>query len=695
MAIPTRSPVNTTHENTVKFLVHDVIPRVLETGIKAFAVLPQTNQYSAILKPGVKPFEEALNGTTEREFVISGVSSLLDYELFGHPIVRPTPHLAGTPCNAPSLCLEPTCLGLVEGMIESSNQIRNMCTSLSLGCLKDMLYSDRRFESKMKQYFAMHFEQPGAILSAYVRTRLLQESIKVVCVDRNINYSGPVIGGSNNIPLPFAMNSVDARLFPDLGTLGVEVGGANIADFMKFVAPRLMSGTFSQAGIDSVTWFGLTSSKETALRQTASTMDQYSEKSDRMSAATRLLSDKNFVHDGLFPKFEGSATGFRPIPADTLVASTIAGYVPEDNPEHNLALINGLLAVPSNWRYEMVEPPKDDFSFLGLGDALNFGMNTPGVKRLMSSAIFSKNQLAKDGVFYIGQAVNSQGFIDSKVTGVEKRKAPIREAVRTEVLLTYSDLSGNAPVNGQYAHVGSRVVTQKPAAGFELKSTMYVGSDIRGTARPVLLIFADDQPRHAKPIVVCNVVQSTVDGVGVVELSSCCGGELSYVTLTFTGTSHGFVVNNLVVYRNGIRGETKRGKVTTVSGAVVTVQAIDDANAIDTTEILHCCSNPDGYGIRGELLKELGSTLKTSSVFKVAYDSTTPAVLIETLKSLQATILGATGTLTLRNGETILFETTSAQAGGVFLSIALQPGETCDLVALDCTCLLGAIVTLD
>ena len=471
----------------------------------------------------------------------------------------------------------------------------------------------------------------------------------------------------------------------------------NLEAFKKYLAPRLFSGSFSQAGMANVTYYGLSSSRDIAINQTASVLDNIGEKADKIAAASKFLPESSFVHDGLFPKFKGASEGFMPITAEVLVPSTIAGLIPEDNPEHNLALINGILAVPSTWKYELVEPPTDDFSSLGLGDILDFANSTPGVKRLMSSSMFSKNQLAPDGVIYLGKTMDSNGMIVNKSSGMQPRKAPIREAVRTEVLLTYQDTSGNDAIAGQYNNVGARIVSQKVAQGFELKSTIYVGSDIKGTARPVLFIFADDQPRAAKPIEVCDIVEvdDADESTAGIEIVNCCGGTMAFVTLTFSSADHGFEVDDQVIYRSGPRGHTERTIVTAVSGAVVTIHAIDDSNALDTTVTLPCCTgSPDDYGSRGSLFLELGSTNKTASVFKVAPNSTT-SIYLELLTPVPATLNNATGNLVLRDGQVVEVSTVGAQAGGVFLEVDLAGGEACTLAKLDCTCLLGAVLTLD
>ena len=202
-----RVPAQQTYQDAFKFLTWEQFPAVLEKSIRYFGVIPQTGIYQHF-NPRVKSFKSALLESTGREFTLSGVGSLIDFDKYGHIIKRPTPQLAGTGCEGNSLCLEPTCFGFVEGVIESNNIIQNMCWSLALPCLKDHFYSDAQFDRKMRRYFSTFFHQAPAVSQAYQRTRLLQEAVKVVCTNRNFEYSGPVIGGPG-LSLPFYINPLD------------------------------------------------------------------------------------------------------------------------------------------------------------------------------------------------------------------------------------------------------------------------------------------------------------------------------------------------------------------------------------------------------------------------------------------------------------------------------------------------------
>lgn len=706
MSLHYRQPRNESYQDTFNFLAWNQFPAILEKSVKYFSVLPKTGIYQHVA-PGVKSFEDALLASTERQFTLSGVGSLIDYDKFGQQVKKPSPYLQGTDCSSNSLCLEGTCFGFQEGVIENNNLLNNMCWELAFPCLKDLRYSDSKFELKMNSYFEMFFAQAPAVLQAYQRTRLLKEAVKVVCTDTNIKFTGPVIGGANGLELPFYIDPVDATAFPDLTALpaGASIGGANLAAFTNYVAPRLFSGNFT-GGMENVTVYGLSQDKAVALEQTASVTDHMLDRrmldtlmamAGRMGSGNGASELGDFRHDGLFPTFKTEGGQIMPITQEILEASTIAGYVQTSNPEHSLATIRGLLFVPENWKFSLVEPPEDNFSSLGLGQGLNFANNTPGVHPILSSSIFARNKIGRDGQVILGDVVGKNGMVVKSVKGIQARDKAIKEAVRTDLLMTYTDPAVNNASAGQLPSVGRPIVPQGRASGFALKSTMYIGSDVKGTARPVLLLFETDTPRSAKPIKVCNVATVNVDQTQPSAIVSCAPGGQKYVVLTFNkDVSAEFSVADEVVYRSGPKGAAYIAAVTAVSGSVVT---------IDTTglgeEILPCCAgSKDEYGVQGTLFVNTGATAKTSEVMKARYDSGSSSIFLELFDPIAASLLGATGTLTLdaldaSGAAQVLLVKTVAAAHGVFVQIDAQAGETCDLSTLDCDCLVNAVFTLD
>lgn len=701
-------PTQRSYEDTIRFLVHNQFPAIMDKSVKYFRVLPQIGTYRHI-NSEVVSFKDALLDTTSREFTISGVGSLFDFDKYGHQLKRPTPQLYGTGCEGNSLCLEPTCFGFTEGVIESNNMLQNMCWSLAMMCLKDQLYSERDFPKKMKSYFNMFFQQGPAVLEAYQRTRLLQESIKVVATDRNFTVTGSVIGGSSGISLPFFIDPVDARRFPDLDALtalGAGVGGANLQAFAQFLAGRLFAGNFSE-GMRSVKIYGLGMDMQIAKEQTASVVDNFLTR-DMIEALRASSIDRianmlgEFIEDPLFPTFKANTDNvLEPIPYEVLEPSTIAGYVQTSNPEHNLAKYRGLLMVPENWRFNLVEPPQDDFSDLGLGEALNFRMSSPGSFPLMSSSMFSNNEVGADGTVILGQRTGPNGMMVMDAQGLRPRQARIAEAIRTEVLLTYSQLNCNTTTEGQLDNVGRLNEPQGRADGFRLKSTMYVGSDVRGTARPVLLLFQTDNPRSAQPIIVCSSITQTIeDATTGLAITDCCPGGQNYAVLTFNRTvlPGDFAVNDLAIYRTGARGNTFLVRVTAVAGSIVTVTSVTAANVLAPLVLLPCCTgSPDDYGTRAELTKTTGATLLTSEVMKATYDEPSDSLFLEVFEPLAAALINAEGTLTLENGDAIRFTLVAAKPVGVFLQIEANAAETelCDFSTIDCACLVNAVVTLD
>lgn len=695
-----RLPQNTSYEETIKFLTWEQFPSVMDKSIEYYQFLPQVGTYQHFNK-NIVSFKEALLNSTERKFTLSGVGALLDYEKFGHTLKRPTPQLCGTGCEGNTLCLEPTCFGFTEGVIENNNVLRNICWSLALPCLKDIYYSDAQFERKLKRYFQMFFQQAPAVMQAFQRTDLLKNAIKVVATDTNIRITGE-IGGQKGISLPFYIDPQDATAFPCLDSLpaGVGIGGINLEAFTNHVAPRLFHDTFR--GREMVKSYGLMQDKAVAKEQTASVQDhhvhmQMLEAFKSMTAlqsAEGILSD--FTEDGLFPTFTCDEENcIIPVDAQVLENSTIYGKVPTSNPEHGLQLIRGLLLVPSNWKYNLVEPPKDNFSDLGLGQGLNFGMNTPGVFSLKSSMF---TNMTKDGTVVIGQKVGRNGMIVPSVSGLKRRSQPIKEAVRTELIQTYAAKTCGAPTEGQLNPVGNKPTAQNAADGFMLRSTMYLGTDVKGTARPVLLLFKTDTPRSARAIEVCDEVVVEATGEAGNALVDCCPGNANYAILTFKNdATSDYAVGDLVAYRSGRKADTVLAAVTAVTDKTVSIEAVDASGAPDPAGIIPCCEGGqnDDYGVLGELIVNAGATLTAtaSEIMKATYDAATSSWFLELNDPLAATTAATAFTLTLENGDVVELETVT-DAEGVFVQVAAAATETGSLADIDCECLRRAVLAV-
>lgn len=678
-----RFPQNQSYEDTVNFLTHEQFPAIVERSVEVFAHLPKVGTYQH-LNSSTRSFQEALLETTGRQYTLSGVGSLIDYDRFGQQIKRPTPQLIGSPCAGNSLCLEPTCFGFQEGVIENNNMLQRMCWSLSMPCLKDYYYSDMNFERKMKSYFAMFFKQAPAVSQAYQRTRLLKEAIKVVCTDVGIRYTGPVIGGSSGISLPFYINPASPTEFPsltDIQALGADIGGANLDAFENFLAPRLFAGNF-EGGMETVKVYGQKPDYRIAQEQTWSAKDNmaYMEMMRSMPG-----SEDGFIHDGLFPTFKVDGGYITPITQEILEEATIAGYVQTDNPEHALAEYRGLLFVPANWMFDLVEPPKDNFADLGIG-SLNFGQNTPGVYQLLSSSLFSG--FARSGKeVIIGNELNNKGQVITRARGVQGREKAIREAVRTELLLTYSQRSFSDDHADQLPRVGQPVVPQSSADGFALKSTMYLASSVYGTARPVLMLFRVDNPRSAKAIKVCSSVDITVDQTAGNEVVAAAPGGQEYLVVTFRnaiGTD--FAVDDELVYRTGIKGASYLVDVTAKDGKVLSIQSQDHSL------LPACAGGKDDYGVQAQLIKNTGATAVESEIMKASYDSGSTSLFLELFDPIAATIDNASGVITLESGDSIDVEAVGA-GEGVFIQVDAAAGEACDLSTLDCATLVNATIS--
>ena len=78
-----RLPKNTEHEDAVNFLTWEQFPAAASDSVSYYQFLPQIGTYKHF-NEGVMDFKKALLETTERQHVLSGVGSLLDYEKFGH-----------------------------------------------------------------------------------------------------------------------------------------------------------------------------------------------------------------------------------------------------------------------------------------------------------------------------------------------------------------------------------------------------------------------------------------------------------------------------------------------------------------------------------------------------------------------------------------------------------------------------------
>lgn len=680
------------YEDTVNYLLWDQFPKIFDKMVKYYAVLPKTGMYRHV-NQGVEPFREALHESTDRNLTISGVGSLIDFDKYGRILKRPSPQLEGTGCQSNSLCIEPTCFGFTEGVHENNNILQSLCWSLAMPCLKDHYYSDRNFERKIRQYFAMFFKQPQGVLEAYQRTRLIKEAVKIVATDQNIEYTGT--GVASGLSLPFYFNAADPTALPDLTSLSSGVGGLNLTAFWNFIAPMIFSGGF-EGDPENVRVYGLKGDYLVAKEQTASVQDTFAE-NQIIQALLRQNGNGadmfgEFIHDGHFPAFKLDNSIFDVIPQERLEPAAIYGSIQTQSPEHLLAKYRGLLIVPDNWRFNMVQPPEDDFSSLGLGQSLNFRTNTPGVTPLLSTSLFSNNALGPNGVISFDKVVGKDNVIKDRVSGLVRRDRPLSEAIRTDVVMTWTRTSCNDAASDQLPLVGREIVPQGRADGFLLRSTMHLRTNVSGFARPVLLIFKNDTPRSAKAIEVCSTESIAVTATSDPKIVSCCGGSLPQVTIGFDSDVSGtFSATNKAVYRTGARGASYYVDVNAVSsdGKMVTIEHIDN------TTILPCCSgSPDDYGTRGELLKITGATNVTSEIMKAAWDSANSELDIELFDVVKATTAGDTGTLVLDDGTSIDVQTT-ADATGTVLSLEKQVSETFDLSTLDCNCLVNAVLTLD
>jgi hypothetical protein len=694
-----RLPSQASFKDSIRFLMHDKFPSLLDESIEYYTVLPSTGIYKHF-RPGFVDFKRALDQATEQDRTIAGVGSLFDYETFGRKIKRPTPQLLGTSCNGTSLCLKTECFGLVEGVIENNNILENFCWDLGISCIKDLYYSDRNFEDKIVHYFSAFFAQPMAVMQAYQRTKLLKEAVKVVCTAQNFTYTGPLIGGSNHLPLPFYINPTDATAMPDVDSIAGGIGGANLAAFMRYVLPSLFSGNFG-TGPDDFTVYGLQDDLYTAIEQTASVQDSDMAYMLQMMLAgknnvggvkdkiSNLVSDK-FVRDEYFPTFKLDGNNvLEVVQADSLLNTTLQGYQLTTNPDHRLQKFRALLFVPSNWMFDLVMPPEDNYSdILGVGPVADFRNNTPGVFNL-SSSLFSRNRKVPGKLVDIIPAGNSS----VTMTGITPRiEGMVPETVRTRVAMTFSDTSANNATAGQLNNVGRAIKNQWEADGIAMHSEMYVKTSVKGAARPVLLVFETDAVRPATPIRVCSTNTITVNPTAGASIVSCCPGTARYAHLTYnTSVASTYAVNDLVAFRTGAKGDTFLAKVTAVAGSVVTIESVDSAGA-NTNVIIPCCSDsPDAYGNRGELVKLAGSTLTSSEIMQAEWDTGTSRLLLQVYQPLAAKTTAATGTITLETGD-VINVVPAVNGVGVFWSVVAAGGETCNLATISCNSLMRAVL---
>jgi hypothetical protein len=541
----------------------------------------------------------------------------------------------------------------------------------------------------------MFFAQALAVTEAFQRTSLLRESIKIVCTDTNIVLTGNNLLGLAGQSMPFYMDVNNPTSLPDITAMGtgVGVGAANLQAFIDLLADGLFAGAFD-GDMPSIDVYGLKNDFNMALAQTASVFDsgmsgEYMK--TVIAAATSEVSRSryfgNFIHDGMFPRFtiDGVTNILEPITKEILMPSTLYGYEQTNNPKHNLSKFAGLLLVPQNWRYNLVAPPNDDFSYLGLGQGLNFRTNSPGVYPIASSSMFSRNRVGRDGVVTLGDNIND-------IQGLEPRDRAIQEAVRTELLMTYQSRDCNDAYPGQLPNAARNLTAQSRADGFKLQSEIRFATAVEGRARPVLLLFERDQQRSAVAIRPCNIYSQAVSTTAGYSIMDCCPGNQVYTILTFNkDVSSVFTVGNSAVYRSGANGISFLVTVTAVSGAVVTVTA---ANG---TDILPCCSgSPDDYGTRAELIKTTGATASTGVIMKALCDPDNDHLALELFLPVANALIGTAVTITLNNGQVINTVLTAAiSSTGVFLSVQVAPGETCDLCALDCQCFINSVISIE
>jgi len=686
-----RLPAQKIVEDEIRFLTHDVIPKTLDTQIRLNHVMPNTGIYKHFVPRSIS-FYDALRGTEMREYTLSGAGSIFDYDTYGRMIHKPRPQYATSGCNTNSLCVEPTCFGMVEGVRESNNVIYSICWELALSCLKDLYYSDRFFEEKMQNYLSLFLQQPAAVFEAFQRTFLLRNAIKVVCVNGLVDFTGSILGGVDGIKLPFHINLNDPYALPDLNQVPYSLGGVHFDALYNQLVPAFMQGdSFTSGGAESFKTYAYLNDFDRAVNQTMAALGKNIDvmsmlKAYGVSAGNTDYTNKfGLVEDNLFPTFYSSSGLVNLTPYDTLSDATLYGYVLKRDPQHGMNKIRGMLIVPDSYKFVPVQPPKDDFSDLGLGNGLAFGTTTPGVTPLLSTSMFVRNKMSGNSV-KLGGTVKD-GMIVPSAKGLTRRDTPLTEIVRTYLTKTYSSLTCGTDGNGMN-RVGSNLVPQSIADGFMLKSMVNIGTQIKGDARPILVLWATDDAISIQPIVACNTVPLTLtEQEGYVGVSCCPGGKI-YAILTFSSdaVAADFSVNDEAIYRTGDNATAYEVTVTAVDGNVVTVESTDGVTP------LPCCKggSKDDYGNRFSLMNVTTATATSSNIVEYSYDVGTSVLSLELSEPLVANVAATPGTITLRDGQ-VINVVLSADSAGILVQVEAAGGETCDLSALDCPILRDAI----
>lgn len=686
-------PSNITYNNKIKFLTHDIMAKALDKQTVYSHALPTSGVYRHF-GTEIKEFQRELNRLNAKHYTLSGAGSIIDLNKYGLRRTQPGPQYEGTSCRRNSLCLEPTCFGMVEGVRENNNIMETICWELALNCLKDYLMSDRNFEEKLLNYLELFFKQPEAVIQAYQRTTLLSDAIKVVATKDSLMYTGSMIPGSNPIPLPFYIDSNDPYNLPDLNdinALGTEIGAANLHAFFNTLGSRFFGGDGFSGGFENVIAYALNMDHEMAKLQTMSTGGMFTpEQMSMMSAMggnysldTFFSKMYTFKHEPQMLTYDTTGGLLSPVTQDILQNSTIYGKVMAPNPMHLAHDTRAILFVPDNIKFNLVAPMPDDFSSLGLGNALDFHSNTPGVFPL-SSSLFASNRTVSDKSIELG--INKvAGKYVSTVQGIVKRSRPLQEAIRTYVRQTYSSLECSGSET-EYPRVGAPVVPQGPADGFAAKSQVNISTNYTGYQKPVLYIFKIDHYLSRSPIVVCDPIEvdvSTTEGYSVV---SCCPGDAIYATIRFSSNSVStdFTVTDKAVYRPGLQAETFLVDITGVDNDVITIESTDG------TTLLPCCTGTDGYGAMGVLQNITTATATSSPILRAQYDSVVPSLFLNLKNPIIPNTTGTAGTITLEDG-TVINVLLVADASGVFAQVEAAVGEDCVLSTLDCECLVNAV----
>lgn len=689
-------PVAKDYTNNIRFLVQDVFPAILEKSVEYSTEYQNMGNYKRFSTESIS-YMDAMYELDRREYTIAGSGSLINTDQFGLTVKRPSPQLDGTGCSTNSLCALPECYSFVEGVVENANQMETFCWSLGIDCLLDWKASDRMFDDKFQAYVNTFFDEPRKFYQAYQRTTLLKNAIKVVASRRNFKFTGSNIT-PQELSIPFFVQPGNETQFPALASIPGGIGGANLDAFMQYVLPHFMTDDF--LGMSEFEMYAIPHDLIDAKAQTASVMDKdiamYKIRGLKGMDVDSILDSMlggEFIPDNLMPRFKIGTDGFiEPVAADYMSPAAIYGYVNKRSPEHSAAIIAGILFVPKSYGFLQVTPPDDDFSYLG-SDALNFSTSTPGVKPILSSSIFKKNRRMPKKQVIIDGIQGGKLQVKSGLERISNSNNFREENIRTDLVLTYSDLSGSKDTPTQLNRVGNKLTPPHRASGFNMLSQTWIKTDFKGSAKPVLYLFKKDTPRAAMPIEVCTTETVALTFASGPQLMNCCPGGQPYAVLTFdTDISALYPVNTLLAYRTGVRGDTFITKVTAVSGNVVTIQSANAAGTL-TTDPLPCCGASDLYGPRGELVKLVGSALTSSEIFQAEWSTGSSSLLIQTFQPLAAALINATATITLETGDVI--NVTLAVAGqGVFWSVVAAGGETCNLSTIGCNKLARAVFKL-